>query len=335
MPTYAIHPRASVCYGMLLLASISLLCLLFNQQVPAISPLMLAMLVGLVLGHSRFAAGLVHVDASLQWAKGPLLRIAIGLYGFRIGFEQIQQVGMQGVLMAVLVIFSVISCALWLGKKLGLDRHTSLLVGAGSAICGAAAVLASQSVLKASEEKVSVAIATVVLFGTLSMLLYPLGYSLLALPAQQYGVLIGATVHEVAQVAAASAAVSEQVQQAAIIEKMLRVMLLAPFLVWLGWQQSNTPGRSEKSLHLPWFALGFLCCSAIRTLDWLPISGLHMLQVLDDLMLTMAMLALGLNTRAAQVVRAGRRPLLLAAALFLLLLIGGYLLSQLLALLSA
>lgn len=320
--------RLSHIAAFLLLGLLSWACISVNQLgwVTA-SPLMLAIVLGMLLGHFGYQHLETTFSHTVQWAKGPLLRLAIALYGFRLSLDQIQQVGISGVLLAALILTITISTALWLGKKLGLDKQTSLLVGAGSAICGAAAVLACQSQLKARDEKVSVAIGCVVLFGSLAMLFYPLAYALLPVTEHQLGLLIGATVHEVAQVAAASGAINEPVQQVAVIEKMLRVMLLAPFLLWLDWFHQSEPREEGTRLHIPWFALGFLACSLISSGDWLSGDNLAAIRYADELMLTMAMLALGLNTRITDVVKAGRRPLLMAAALFVLLIGGGLILT--------
>src|SRR5207248_5358443 len=105
---------------------------------------------------------------------------------------------------------------------LKLDRETSMLIGTGSAICGAAAVLAAEPVLRAQPHRVSVAVATVVVFGTLGMFIYPLCYPYLGLSQQTYGVFTGSTIHEVAQVVAAGRAVSDTAAAAAVIEKIGR-----------------------------------------------------------------------------------------------------------------
>lgn len=118
-------------------------------------------------------------------------------------------------------------------KVFGLDRHTSWLIGAGSSICGAAAVLATEPVVKAEASKVTVAVATVVIFGTIAIFLYPAMYPLLAhwFSPETYGIYIGSTMHEVAQVVAAGHAINPDAENAAVIAKMLRVMMLAPFLI--------------------------------------------------------------------------------------------------------
>src|SRR5690606_11555450 len=138
-----------------------------------------------------------------------------------------------------------------------LDRETAMLIGAGSAICGAAAVMATEPVVRAQAHKVSVAVATVVVFGTAGMLLYPWLYPYLGLGEHAFGVYAGSTIHEVAQVVVAGGAVGEVAGSAAVIEKMLRVMLLAPFLLLLSSRLSRDAGAGgdRAGIVVPWFAM--------------------------------------------------------------------------------
>src|SRR5690606_18741610 len=145
-----------------------------------------------------------------------------------------------------------------------LDRHTCMLVGAGSAIGGAAVVMAMEPVARAPAHKVSVAVATVVVFGSISMFLYPMLFPLLGLSPHEFGIYIGSTVHEVAQVVAAGDSVGVAAANSAVITKMLRVMMLAPFLILASWwaQRRGWLGKGEDAqpakASVPWFAIGFV-----------------------------------------------------------------------------
>jgi len=114
-----------------------------------------------------------------------------------------------------------------------MDKETSVLIGTGSAICGAAAIMAAEPVIKAPTHKVTTAVATVVVFGTIGLFLYPLFYPYLGSSQYQFGIYIGSTVHEVAQVVAAAENVRKVTAESAVIVKMTRVMLLVPFLILL------------------------------------------------------------------------------------------------------
>jgi uncharacterized integral membrane protein (TIGR00698 family) len=218
--------------------------------------------------------------------------------------------------------------AVWLGTRLfKLDRETSMLIGAGSAICGAAAVMAAEPVVKAQAHKVAVAVATVVVFGTVGMFLYPALYPYLGIDAHAYGVYAGSTIHEVAQVVVAGKAISETAASVAVIEKMIRVMLLAPFLLILsarlGAESGADADGARPKLMIPWFAVMFIAVSLFNSLHLLPAAWVAVIVQLDTVLLATAMAALGLRTHAGAIRQAGVKPLLLALSLFAFLLVGG------------
>jgi uncharacterized integral membrane protein (TIGR00698 family) len=292
-----------------------------------LSALTLAIVLGITVGNTLFPAISQTAGDGVDFSKNALLRLGVILYGFRITFAQIATVGWAGVLIDAIMITLTYTVAVQLGTRFfKLDRETAMLIGTGSAICGAAAVLATEPVVRAQPHKVSVAVATVVVFGTAGMFLYPLLYSHLGLSPQTYGVYAGSTIHEVAQVVAAGRAVGEDAAAPAVIEKMLRVMMLAPFLLLLSRAQPT--GRSRVTI--PWFALLFVVACGINSLGVLPSGVVRGAIEVDTWLLTMAMAALGLRTHAGAIRQAGARPLLLAGVLFLFLVIGGYGVNRLL-----
>lgn len=307
-------------------------------QALGLSALSLAIVGGMVLGNTVYPRLAGTLNDGVQLCKGSLLRLGIILYGLRVTLAQIADVGGAGILTAMLMVASTFLLACWLGRRvLGLDRNTAMLVGAGSAICGAAAVLATEPVVRGRPEQVAVAVATVVVFGTLALFLYPVLYTLaqgvpqLAGSPQQFGIYIGSTVHEVAQVVAAGASVDGAAQDSAVIVKMVRVMLLAPFLIVLSaWLLKHPqPGTSSADLAsrrritVPWFAVGFLLVVILNSVLRLPPGAIAAATAADNFILAMAMGALGLTTRVSAIRRTGAKPLWLALALFAWLVVGG------------
>jgi len=303
-------------------------------QTHGIGALTLAIVIGMALGNLAPARWLDAAAPGLTFAKQTLLRLGIVLYGLRIGLHDVAAIGIAGVLIDALVLVGTFALAARLGPRLfGLDRATSMLVGAGGAICGAAAVMATAPVVRARDEQVAVAVATVVVFGTAAMFLYPALHTLagalgLGISPLHYGVYAGSTVHEVAQVVVAGRAVGEQAADIAVVTKMVRVMMLAPFLLLLSaWlpRRSAQPGLDARParLHVPWFALGFIAVTAIHSAGVLPARAVRVGIELDGLVLATAMAALGAGTRLDAIRRAGLRPLLLAGLLFVWLIGGG------------
>ena len=303
-------------------------------SIPAIagagmSALTLAILFGMVIGNTVYPKLWQSCDGGVIFAKQHLLRLGIILYGFRLTFSQIADVGVSGIVIDVLTLSSTFLIACWLGQKVfGLDKHTSWLIGAGSSICGAAAILATEPVVKAEASKVTVAVATVVIFGTLAIFLYPAMYPLIAhwFSPETYGIYIGSTMHEVAQVVAAGHAISPEAENAAVIAKMLRVMMLAPFLLILAARVKQlAPANAEQKskITIPWFAILFIVVAIFNSFHLLPQSVVQMLITLDTILLAMAMAALGVTTHISALKKAGAKPLLMALVLFIWLIVGG------------
>jgi len=295
-----------------------------------IGALTLAIVAGMVVGNTFYARLEPGCAAGVNLTRQNLLRLGVVLYGFRITFAQIADVGMAGFIIDALVLVCTFLVALLLGTKVfGLDRDTSILIGAGSSICGAAAVLATEPVLRARTEKVAVAVATVVCFGTLALFIYPWLFHLNQqwhwLPGDRaFGLYTGATVHEVAQVVAASRPMGADASAIAVISKMIRIMLLAPFLLILSACCRRGGENARGRLTIPWFAFGFIAVAALHSWVAIPVALHRGVIAFDTALLAMAMAALGLGTRFAVVRQAGVKPLLLAAVLFLFLIVGGW-----------
>jgi uncharacterized integral membrane protein (TIGR00698 family) len=304
------------------------------------SALTVAIGLGILVGNTLYPALAPACGAGVGFSKQTLLRAGVVLYGLRLTVQDIGQVGLSGIAIDALVLLSTFSLAYVLGTRLlKLDPVTTMLIGSGSAICGAAAVMATEPVVRARAEQVTVAVATVVVFGTVATFLYPWLYTLnqqwhwLPGGAQAFGLYAGSTIHEVAQVVAAGRSISMDAANSAVIAKMVRVMMLAPFLVGLSaWLARRTPAgkRGAAKVTVPWFAFGFIGVVLFNSLVALPTALRQTLLDLDTVLLAMAMAALGLSTHFSALRRAGLRPLLLAALLFGWLVIGGGLLNRLL-----
>ena len=348
-------PRRSHFMGLIVVFIGSLFCLWLNSsldtwtggRVKGLSSLTLAILIGMLLGNSVYPRVAAYLSEGVNFAKGQILRLAIMFYGFKLTLTQVASVGMPAIMSDALVLTSTFLLTYWLGTKwLKMDKQTTLLIGSGASICGAAAVIAAEPVVQAEAHKVTIAVATVVVFGTLSMLLYPflyhLGWLQPWLDAQDYGIYIGSTIHEVAQVVVAGNAISADVGHTAVVTKMIRVMMLAPFLLLLSF--ALTPPRPDdnnnssahkgsafiarvKQVKVPWFAFIFILIVLLHT--WLPMNARLELSMvtLDDVLLTMAMFALGLSTHLSAIKHAGIKPLLLAAMMFTWLIVGGGLIN--------
>ena len=185
MHNYFPHNRHLL--GLIVVLMGSLFCLWLNTsldtwsdgRIVGLSSLTLAILLGMVLGNTLYPNFSEQLDAGVNFAKGQILRLAIIFYGFKLTLTQVASVGMPAVMTDALVLTSTFLLTYWLGTRwLKVDKQTTLLIGSGASICGAAAVIAAEPVVKAEAHKVTIAVATVVVFGTIAMLLYPFLYQL-------------------------------------------------------------------------------------------------------------------------------------------------------------
>lgn len=342
-------PRSQHFVGLIVVLIGSLFCIWLNTsldiwtngRIVGLSSLTLAILLGMILGNTVYSNFSERLNAGVTFAKGQILRLAIMFYGFKLTLTEVASVGMPAIMSDALVLTSTFLLTYWVGTKLlKVDRQTTLLIGSGASICGAAAVIAADPIVKAEAHKVTIAVATVVVFGTTAMLLYPflyhLGWLQPWLSPQDYGVYSGSTIHEVAQVVVAGNAVSPEVGDTAVVTKMIRVMMLAPFLLILSFALTKSGDSNgdklsvmsrAKQVQVPWFAFIFILIVLLHTWLTMTESFEQTMIMVDDVLLTMAMFALGLTTHLSAIKQAGVKPLMLGAIMFGWLILGGGLIN--------
>lgn len=335
LPLPRLLPVRALLPGLVLTALIATLALIAGArselQVIGLAPLTLAIVLGALVGNlmPRLTNG--AGQAGIKFAQRTLLRSGVALYGLNLSLQELAQVGFSGIGVDLLMVASTLALGYFVGTRwLGMDRDLALLVAAGSAICGAAAIVATVPLLRMRAAdvaaKTATAVATVVLFGTLALFLYPLLFTWLGSERSLFGIFIGSTVHEVAQVVAIGNTIGGEAAQNAVIVKMIRVLLLVPFLLGLSiWVAGRQGAEVEQRISVPWFALVFVLFVAINSLHILPQPMHSALKLAGIACLAAAMAAFGMETTWRLLRRAGFRPLLLGALLFVYLVaVGGW-----------
>lgn len=280
----------------------------------SLSPLILAAALGMAW---RALAGRPSVcRPGTMFASRWLMRLAIVLLGLRITLAQVVDLGATSFAIIALTLAATYAFIAWAGPTLGVERRLSQLIAAGTAICGASAVMASNSVVAASDEDAAYAVACVTVFGSLSMFLYPLLPTLLHMTPATYGLWAGASIHEVAQVMAASFQAGAEAGEAGTIAKLGRVMLLLPVVFALGWSELRRLGpqaRPHGKPQAPWFVLGFGVMIAVNSLGVVPAAVAEWGIQASGVLLALALAALGLETHFGNLLARGWRPLALGA----------------------
>ena len=311
--------RGNVLHGVLLIALFSCSAFYiaefqFIKQL-SFSPLIVGIILGMLYANS------LRNHLPETWVPGILfctkqvLRAGIVLYGFKLTFQSVIAIGLPAILIDMVIVVLTILIGVWVGRLMKMDKDLALLTATGSAICGAAAVLGAEPVVKCEAHKTAVAVSTVVIFGTLSMFIYPVMYraGILDLDPEQMGLYTGATLHEVAHV---------------LVVMSFMLARTAVKSVVNGGRNGGGVAPSRGKITIPWFAFGFLAVIGFNSLDLLPHAVVDGINQVDTFMLTMAMTALGTETSIEKFKKAGAKPFVLAAILYVWLLAGGYVLAK-------
>jgi len=323
MPLAPALPRTvtpSPAPGLALSLGVAAAAMLLAPLLPGISPLILAIAVGVVL--ANLAPLPAPLAPGLAISSKKLLRAGIVLLGLQVALGDLLSLG-AGMLAVVVAVVAVgILGTLALGRLLGVGRRLTLLIACGFSICGAAAVAAAAGVTDPRdehEEDTVTAVALVVLCGTAMIAAVPALATLLGLGERTAGLWAGASIHEVAQVVAAGGALGGTALTLAVIVKLARVLLLAPVMAVLSVQQRREgTAEGRRPPLVPLFVLGFLAMVVVRSVLPLPAGLLEVGSLLQTLLLAAAMFALGTGVRLRRLLEVGLRPFALAAASTLL-----------------
>jgi uncharacterized integral membrane protein (TIGR00698 family) len=287
----------------------------------AMNPVVLALVAGIALRAAIGMPGWLRPGAA--FAVRPLLRAAIVLLGLQVTAGQLLSVGGGALALAFCSVALTVPFTIWLGARLGVSGPLSQLIGAGTGICGASAIVAANQVARGRQEEVAYALAIITLCGTAALLIYPELGALMGLSPRAYGLWSGASIHEVVQAVGAAAAGGPISVETGTITKLARVVLLAPAILALGaWARRGSKAAGPVKAPMPWFAFGFLAMVAVASTGLLPPLALGAAKQAVPLMLAASVAALGLNTDLRALRAEGVRPLLLGvlATLFVSLL---------------
>lgn len=282
------------------------------------SPLAWAIFVGVAVGPMVRRAP--SARAGTEFASRHLLRAGIALIGFSVSLTDVASIGLYGLILAAATVASTLVITKHVAGHLQVDRELGFLVAVGTAICGASAIAGVSAVIKAKDEAVAFAIATVTVYGILAMfLLPPIGLRVLGMSPTEVGLWAGASIHEVAQVTVAGTAVSAGALQTATLIKLTRVLMLIPLILALRSTRLGSRGvrrasDQERVPLLPGFVLAFLGFVVLQTVLPLPSESADLIAATSAFFLTAALASIGLQVRVGTARKAGARPLVLGLA---------------------
>lgn len=289
-------------------------------DVGTFSPLILAIVLGMLF-HNAIGTP-ARAREGVTFALRKVLRFAIILLGLQLTAAQIAEVGANGLAVIALTLIATFLFTTWAGRLLGVEKKLTQLIAAGTSICGASAVIATNTVTNAHDEDVAYAVACVTVFGSIAMFAYPLLPGLLHLDPRAFGLWSGASIHEIAQVVAAAYQDGQQAGEFGTIAKLSRVAMLAPMVIALGLIAARR-NRKAGAAHatgrapMPWFVLGFVAMVGLNSVVTIPPEMRSVIVTVTTILLSMALAAMGLETDIRKLRAKGLRPLMLGAAAFL------------------
>jgi len=306
--------------GLALTAAVAGFAVALAPVTKIVSPMMLATLLGMLFHNLVGTPGWARPGVVFSLKR--ILRLGIILLGLQLMASQVAQVGFAGVAIIIATLVATFLFTKWFGRMIGVDPKLAELIGAGTSICGASAVIATNTVTQGKDEDVAYAVACVTIFGSLSMFLYPLLPGLLHLNAETFGLWAGSSIHEIAQVVAASFQDGAQAGRFGTVAKLTRVMMLAPLVITLGFVAARraayaADSAARKAPPMPWFVLGFVALVIINSMVHIPDSAKAVAAPLTAFLLSMALAAMGLETDFRKLRAEGVKPLALAAAAWL------------------
>ena len=277
------------------------------------SSMIIAIALGILIRNTIGTHG--ALTAGIGFAMRRLLRLAIILLGVQLTFAQVAETGVRGVAIILVAVGATFLFTLAVGRLIGADPRLTRLIAAGTSICGASAVAAANSVVDAHDEDVAYAVACVTVFGSIAMFAYPLLQGVLDLAPRDYGLWAGSSIHEIAQVVAATFAVGREAGDFGAVAKLTRVMTLAPMVFAMAafLPSLGEAGAERPKAPLPLFVLGFIALVAVNSLVSIPAQLKADTSVVSTFLLTMALAAMGLETSVAKLKAKGMKPALTGA----------------------
>jgi uncharacterized integral membrane protein (TIGR00698 family) len=248
--------------GLVLSALVAIAAVTTAPLVAGLAPIpamVIALLIGIALNplarRPLFQPGIV-------FCLKVLLRWAVALLGLRIALGEIAALGLSTAILVIVSMAVTLAAGFLLARAFALEQGYGALAGAGTAVCGASATLATSIVLpdyKGKETDVAFVVVAVNALSTVAMVLYPLICVWFGFDPQTTGVMLGATIHDVAQVVGAGYAVSEPTGNTAVIVKLFRVFLMLPLGLVVGWLFARrTVATAAARIPIPVFALVFV-----------------------------------------------------------------------------
>ena len=283
-----------------------------GRVVPIVGAPIFAILAGMLLSFLKRPS---FLEGGIGFTGKKGLQYSIILLGFSLDLGVVLKVGLDSLAVMVFTLTAAFVTAYFVGRALKIDSKVKILVGVGTAICGGSAIAATAPVIDADEEEVAYSISTIFLFNIIAVFLFPALGHLMGMSQSAFGLWAGTAINDTSSVVAAAFSYGDGAGRYATIVKLTRTLMIIPvtlvlaFARWRG--DEGTSGHLNLVKIVPWFVLGFLAASLVRTIGVLPTAAGTALPEIGKFGICAAMAAIGLKSNPLKLVRNGVRPILL------------------------
>ncbi|OWZ84676.1 YeiH family protein [Natranaerobius trueperi] len=284
--------------GIVLTFLIAIIALTVNFIYSPISPVLIAVFLGIIIKNSAYLPK--NTEPGIKYSAKKLLKLGIILLGVRLSFFDILNLGFSSLLIIIICILLALSLVINLSRFIGVPKKLATLIAIGTAICGNTAIVASAPVIKAKEEEVAFAVATITVFGLSAIIIYPLIGGFIGLTQVEFGTWAGTAINDTGQVIASGFLYGDKAGEVSTIVKLTRNIFLAPVVFLFSHltvknEASKEDIKVDYTAIFPWFVVGFLGMALLRTTGILPETLISTISFLSDLLIVMALAGIGLG----------------------------------------
>lgn len=300
--------------GLLLAAAVAAVALFLGRHWPLIGAPVFGIVLGMLVRMLRppapvFAAGIAY--GSKQVLQASIVALGLGL-----GLGQVVQTGLRSLSVTVVTISAAFAAAWLLGRWLGIPSKLKLLIGVGTAICGASAIAAVTPIIQSNEHETAYAISTIFLFNVIAVLTFPLLGHLMHLSAAGFGLWAGTAINDTSSVVAAGYSYGQAAGDYATIVKLTRASLIIPVCLILAglqaWRRQRDGGADFSLWRIfPWFIVWFVLASMLCTLGVVPAAWQPAIHFGAECLIVLALSAIGLSSDVRRMASSGLRPIAL------------------------
>ncbi len=302
--------------GLVLVLAIALLSKWFDSALSTWIKLE-ALTIGIVLGmlYANTVGVQERLAPGIRFSLKKLLKVGIVLLGFKLNFQALIELGPKMSIVVILFVPFVLTTAAIMGKRMGVNNKLAVLIGVGSSICGASAIVAMAPTIDANDDDAIIAVGVVSLLGAIGVLAYSGIAAVVSMTDVQYGIWAGLSLQGVAHALAAAFARGDVAGEMGTFIKMERVLMLVPMSVILG--SIFAKGKTDnKRAAFPMYVLYFIIAGALASTGWIPGDVLKLLGKGSSYLILMSMIGMGLMVDFASLRSKGAKALVMGGGLF-------------------